>query len=199
MKKIIFTEDNQRGDNMKILIFSDLHGGYQFQDENPDCIFLLGDIDYRELAEIDRSYSCPKFGVLGNHDAPSYFEDTSIVNVHGKIVTFNGITIAGFEGCPRYNTRSHTQYYEDEVSAFTDSLSTVDVFLAHSNPQWTLDEDTTNPHRGFQAFSDYIIEKQPRLFLHGHVHTDEVYQKAETTIISVYEPTLINLKINTTS
>jgi Icc-related predicted phosphoesterase len=172
--------------NMQILAFSDLHGmTKELPLLNPDLIFLLGDLDPDEVRFIDQSYSCPKFGVLGNRDFLDLYTDTSVIDVHGRIVQHDGFTIAGFGGCPRYNTKSN-QYEEEEVQQFTDSLPSVDFFIAHANPMLQPSNNRTNPHRGFHAFTQYITQKKPRYFLHGHLHKNEVYFVGQTTVYSVY-------------
>lgn len=129
----------KKGDEMRILALADTHGAIPIPQVEADLVLCLGDIDYYELRKIDQLYSCPKVGVLGNHDAPDFFESafqtTSIINVHQKVVNVSGITIAGFEGCPRYNQRTFLQYEEEDVVAFTHLLSKVDIFIAHSNPR----------------------------------------------------------------
>lgn len=171
---------------MKLLVLSDFHGVGVLPEENPDVVVLLGDIEYAEIRKIDARYTCPKIGVLGNHDGPDYLVGTNIINLHERTVEIGGLTFAGFEGCPRYNRRNYLQYWEDEVASFTDALPTVDVFIAHSNPAVDTVYDETDPHRGFRAFTTYIQEKKPTYFIHGHVHTDKQYTMGETSVLSVY-------------
>lgn len=171
---------------MNILVISDSHGFLPTLTSSPDVVFLLGDIDYYELRKIDQLFTCPKFGVLGNHDGPDYFDGTSIQNVHEKVVEWNGYTIGGFGGCPRYNKRSFLQFHEQEAAAFVNNAPRVDFFLAHSNPQFEVNHDLSDAHRGFRCFSHYIYQKQPAYFFHGHIHEADSYEANETTIISVY-------------
>lgn len=178
---------------MKILCLSDFHGAGSVPDEQPDLVILLGDIDYYEIRKIDAAYDCPKVGVLGNHDGPDYFEGTNVINLHQEVMEINGVTFAGFEGCPRYNKRGFLQYWEDEVQDFMDSLKKVDVFIAHSNPAYIEIEDTTDPHRGFMAFTNYMKTKCPHLFVHGHIHEQKQYTVGDTTVYSVYPHVVITI------
>jgi Icc-related predicted phosphoesterase len=66
------------------------------------------------------------------------------------------------------------------------TLEKVDLFLAHSNPSFKSNGNNREGHRGFESFGRYIKEKQPRLFLHGHLHERYETQYKETTIHSVY-------------
>lgn len=177
---------------MKFLFFSDSHGRFDLPDVSFDALFLLGDIDYYELRHIDKEIDCPKFGVLGNHDAPDYFNNTNIVNLHQQVVTFKGITLAGFQGSPVYKKPYFGQHTEEEVYDFVSRIPSVDIFIAHSNLQSTLNLDKTDAHRGFASFTEYIDKKSPKYFAHGHLHESKVTQIGETTLISVYPYHLLN-------
>lgn len=170
-----------------ILAISDLHDREDIPrlESQPDLVLCLGDIHHYDLEDIDEYYSCPKFGVLGNHDAPDSFKGTSIVNMHSKIVEIEGITIAGFGGCLRYNTKNHGQYTEEECAFFLNSIGHVDIFMAHGNPRYELESRDVS-HAGFQSFNDYIIRTQPTYFFHGHIHKQQTVEFGNTKIFSVY-------------
>ena len=101
---------------MKLLVLSDFHGAGTMPEATPDLVILLGDIDYYEIRKIDEKYTCPKLGILGNHDGPDYFEGTNVVNLHKQVVEVSGLTFAGFEGCPRYNTRGYSAVYNLSIN-----------------------------------------------------------------------------------
>lgn len=171
---------------MKIFLFSDLHYSFKLPEGNPEAVFLLGDIEQSLIQKIDKTYTCPKFGVLGNHDFHNEMNGSSVVSLHESVIEFNGVKMAGFGGSPRYNTRPHNQYWDDEVEAFTESLESVDLFLAHSNPAWGKNEDISDPHRGFPPFARYILNKKPRYFFHGHLHEPSRRTVGNTELICVY-------------
>ncbi len=81
-----------------------------------------------------------------------------------------------------------------EVAKALRSFPAVDVFIAHNSPAGFHERDP-DVHRGFEGFSDYIDRVQPRYFLHGHQHVNQVSQKGETTIIGVFGEATINLEI----
>ena len=176
-----------------ILAVADIHGrSMDLPDWNPDVVLLLGDIPFQMVEKLDKLYSCPKLGVLGNHDGPDYLEGTSILNVHGQIVEGEGLRFAGFGGAPRYNSKPYGQYTEDEARAFVDDLGYVDVFLAHANPQWVSDVSQDDvAHAGFQAFASYINQAQPAHFFHGHLHERYDKQVRGTTVHAVYQAQVI--------
>jgi len=173
---------------MKIYFFSDFQGVKKIPDGNPDLVVLLGDIYYRYALEIDKKYNCSKIGIYGNHDSTNEWEETSIVNIHGKKIQFNDISIAGFGGCPKYN-RKPNQYTEEECAAFMKTLGSVDLFIAHSNPVYNKKMIGTNDaHRGFLSFNQYVADRNrcPRYLAHGHIHVPFTLKIKETTIISVF-------------
>lgn len=177
----------KEGVSLKVLCFSDFHQNQvHLPIHNPDLIILLGDIYWRDVALIDRAYSCPKIGVLGNHDRRDTFKGTDIQNIHEKCVEIGGRTFSGFEGSPRYTNKDLPQYTESQARRWMGACPRVDVFIAHSNPTnvWRSGEDIT--HRGFQCFSDYILEKEPKWFLHGHLHEEYSVKIEGTTIHSIY-------------
>ena len=171
---------------MRILTLSDLHGYVPIPEATPDLVILLGDIDYYQLQKIDEQFTCQKIGVLGNHDGLDFFQNTNILNLHRQTVEINGVTFAGFEGCPKYNRRTYLQYLEEETTDFMESCEKVDVFIAHSNPMLTFSMDLTDPHRGFASFTTYIEEKQPSYFIHGHIHEPSKTKLGNTNLICVY-------------
>jgi uncharacterized protein len=172
---------------MRILAFADVpNGGFVLPDEQPDLVLLLGDIFYRNVLRIDRKYQCPKVGVLGNHDKAHFFDDTDVINVHRKIVKVNGLTIAGFEGSPKYNNKPFGQHLEIEAEQFVANIyrKKIDIFLAHSNPVYPhTDQDS---HRGFQAFNDLFDYGTVRYFFHGHIHEPFETTINQTRVFSVY-------------
>lgn len=170
---------------MLIYVFSDFQGEKFVPEGVPDLVILLGDIYFRDAMEIDKVYNCPKIGVYGNHDSTNEWKDTNIKLIHKEIFTFEGLTFAGFGGCPRYN-RKPNQYDEEECFGFVNSINKVDVFIAHSNPAYTLSSSNWDAHRGFKSFNYLIKEKQPNYFLHGHIHEPFIKQFYNTEVYSVF-------------
>lgn len=177
---------------MLIYVFSDFQGVKEIPDGNPDLVILLGDIYFRDVMEIDQKYSCPKIGVYGNHDVVNEWSNTSIKLIHEEIFEFEGITFAGFGGCPRYN-RKPNQYTEEQTQSFMENLEKVDVFIAHSNPVYDPTIADWDPHRGFKSFNKYIETKQPKYFMHAHIHEPFIHNVNGTQIYSVFPFVSINI------
>lgn len=184
---------------LKIYFFSDFQGVKEIPDGNPDLVVLLGDISYLDAKEIDQKYNCPKIGVYGNHDSKDAWKETSIHNIHCRKLRFQGLSIAGFGGCPKYNQKPN-QYTEEECEAFMNKLGPVDLFIAHSNPVYDADlYETDDIHRGFWSFNDYVSDDNrcPRYFVHGHIHNPFTLEVDETTIISVFPFAELDIEIET--
>lgn len=193
-----------------LLVLSDVHGDRLELDTSyqPDFVLLLGDIPHHVIQDVDAMFSCPKFGVLGNHDGLDYFDGTSVLNLHGNVVEVDGITFAGFGGSPRYNEwKDDVQFTEEEARSFLDQLGYVDVLLAHSNAKgigtvWEervienpLDDFMYRPrrtgmgtaHDGYQALTDYINRAQPAYVLHGHIHKEWEQRAGDTVVHAVHK------------
>lgn len=179
---------------MKILFISDWHN-HQFNlpEIEVDLLISLGDFNWRTIETLDKTFTCPKIGLLGNHDKKDTYRGTSFVHLHEKVAKIGDYLIAGFDGCPKYNTRETSQFEEEEVQDFIDTLEFVDIFIAHANPMLERNKDKTDAHRGFQAYTNYIKEYQPSYFVHGHNHVDDTQRIGRTEIISVYPYYLLEI------
>lgn len=167
---------------MNLLVFSDLHGHFSLPSESPDLILLLGDNTPWDIQQILKFYDCPIFGVLGKNDFPTDYDNTRIINVHGKTVTWNGITIAGWGGCPS-TTNKRMHYTEEETTLFMEQLPHVDIFISHAGPaSFTSDIPNTNP--GFHTFDKHT--NKITCWFHGNLHFPSTYKICNTTFFSVY-------------
>jgi Icc-related predicted phosphoesterase len=86
-----------------------------------------------------------------------------------------------------YNQKGHGQYREVDVKKALEGLGErVDIFLAHSNPQWEPNVNTKDSHRGFSAFKTFIEQKRPSYFFHGHLHVNETQKMGRTQVICTH-------------
>lgn len=172
---------------MKILAFADVRTTLVLPEVEPDVVLLLGDIPSKMVSKIDRTYTCEKLGVMGNHCHPLNFNDTNVINMHNQILTLNGVTFAGFEGSPVYKDRPFGQHTEAEAAAFVQKVADcqIDILLTHSNPAYG-DFDTDDAHRGFEAFNKLIFNRQLTHLFHGHLHDPFTRKVDNCTIHSVY-------------
>lgn len=169
-----------------------------------DIVLSAGDLPPEYLDFLCSSLNVPVLYVRGNHDGryeTSRFDGSE--NIHGRIVTYNGLRIAGFEGCRRYNHGGACQYTEAQMRR-TVRRSRIkalrhgppDIILSHA-PASGCHDDTDECHRGFDCFHDAINSWKPSLFVHGHVHAyhrgPTTSQVGNTTVINVFPYRLITV------
>lgn len=161
-----------------------------------EMICTLGDLNYFSLQELEEATSIPKIGVYGNHCSGKYFESLGIIDLHLKTFEHQGLVFGGFEGSLRYKDTSAKMYTQEEASALLKDFPRVDVLIAHSPPFGINDDPSSPSHQGFRALRNYIEEKKPKYFLHGHTYPEKTNLAAkyqETSIIYVFGEKIIEL------
>jgi len=162
-----------------------------------ELVCTLGDLDGFSLQELKQVKDIPKIGVYGNHCSGNYFDSLGIVNLHLKTFEHKGLVFGGFEGSIRYKESAYAKMYtQEEAKKLLTNFSTVDVMLAHSPPYGINDEPDSSSHQGFMALKEYIEEKKPNFFLHGHTYptAENLIRKyQDTNIIYVYEDKIIEV------
>ncbi len=161
-----------------------------------DFIVSCGDLHPGYLDFLATTLGKPLFYVRGNHDGGYSREQYEVgQDLHGGIVTYRGIRMAGFEGCRRYN-HGNPQYTDREMSRVVarTRFSTLrrgvpDLVVTHAPPAGV--QDGQDPcHRGFKAFNTLIEAWKPTYWLHGHTHAYEhgesVTVVGATTVINAY-------------
>jgi Icc-related predicted phosphoesterase len=153
-----------------------------------DLVLGCGDLPPYYLEFLVSMLDVPLFYVRGNHDHELMVRDCfgelelpgGCVPIDGKVVTHDGLIIAGLGGSPRYNHKS------DQYSDFEQRLRMMamkprllmntltqgracDIFLTHAPPRGINDQDDPC-HRGFPSFLHFLDRYQPRYMLHGHIH-----------------------------
>ncbi len=156
-----------------------------------DVILGCGDIQDSALLQAHTRYGVPIFAVKGNHDVEGGFPKP-IVDLHLNIETFQGLTLGGHEGAPRYKPGGRYLFEETQVVQQMAFFPRVDVFIAHSPPRGIHDRDDV-VHRGFQAFREYIRKQRPRVVIHGHVDLDKETVFGETRIVAAVGAKVVDL------
>lgn len=208
---------------MKILAVSDRVLGHIYSssvhEHYPDVDLLIGcgDLPFYYLEFLVSALNAPLVYVRGNHDAgPQYTVDgrtlTSVqggIDLHGRLVNVDGITMAGLEGSMRYRPKAPLMYNELEMRwealrmlpfllwrRLRDGRA-VDLFITHA-PPYDVHDRPDLAHRGFRVFRTIIRYLKPRYFLHGHIHVyrqdvQKVTEVDETTVVNVYPYRLLEL------
>ncbi|MDD4290143.1 MAG: metallophosphoesterase [Patescibacteria group bacterium] len=164
---------------------------------NPiDLICTLGDLNYSLLKELENIKNIPKIGVYGNHCSGKYFDSLNIINLHLATFEHKSLIFGGFEGSLKYKKSDHPMYSQKEAQELLKDFPYVDVFIAHS-PAFGINDEAGDPtHEGLIALREYIEQKKPKYFLHGHTYPTKenlVTKHEDTNIIYVYEDKIIEL------
>lgn len=156
-----------------------------------DLILSCGDMPAAYLDFIATILSKPLFYVRGNHDEMYDETPPGGINLHENLVEFMGLTLIGLEGSIRYN-RGDIQYTQLEMHKKVMRMAPrlrwnqmrkghgVDIFVTHSPPRGIHDIEDDFPHRGFDAFINFLSWYRPRMMVHGHVHTWDRRRQTET-------------------
>lgn len=166
-----------------------------------DLVLSCGDLPATYLDFITSILNVPLYYVRGNHDERYFDEPPGGEDLHGRVLTFQGVSFAGLEGSIRYNDGA-IQYSDTDMLAQVVKMAPqlkfrqlrfgrgVDVLVTHAPPKGIHDQKDL-PHNGLSAFLRFMEWYRPRYLLHGHVHT---YDRRDVTKTQ-YQDTLV-LNIN---
>src|SRR5688572_11115532 len=82
-----------------------------------ELVISCGDLPAAYLDLITSVLNVPMFYVRGNHDERYRDDPPGGENLHGRLITFNGLSFAGLEGSIRYND-GDIQYGEADMLRF---------------------------------------------------------------------------------
>jgi len=194
--------------SVKILCVSDtempqLHNAVNLRRQYHDVEMIIscGDMSPNYLDFISSIIGAPLYYVRGNHDEIYDKEPPGGIDLHGQVVQYGGLTMAGLEGCIRYN-RGQIQYSQAQMHGKVLGMAPavfwnrwarqrrIDLFVTHS-PARDIHDGKGVAHRGFAGFLNFMKWFRPRYMLHGHVHTWD----RRKTVRTQYESTCV-LNIN---
>ncbi len=197
---------------MRILTVSDkvepvLYGPYiRERVSKIDLVLACGDLPGYYLEYIVDLLDAPLFYVHGNHDDVKPASSRRLVsaddstgafdwavNLHGRAVRYQGLLVAGLEGCQRYNPGAPYQYTEAAVRWQVVHLVLrlalnrlrygryLDVIITHAPPRGIHDAEDL-PHQGFAAYLQLLRICRPALMIHGHTHIYNRNMTSETEL-----------------
>jgi Icc-related predicted phosphoesterase len=158
-------------------------------------VLACGDLPYDYLDYAATELAVPVLAVHGNHDVPfELVDDPEVavwwrgINVHGRVVSVDGVLVAGLGGARRYNNGPFQLSEGDMWLAIVRLVPRlllnriargrfVDVLITHSPPQGIHDLPD-EAHRGFTAVRWFLRLFSPRYHFHGHSH---VYDRRQIT------------------
>lgn len=142
--------------------------------EPPWVVFLLGDNSYEDIETV-LSYipeRIPIFGVLGNHDTKTLYDDFNrITSLDKMVIDWNGFDFGGLSGSVKYKD---DDYYalisnEDSIKAMNE-LSPCDVLVTHDRPRFIEKQNEDIIHSGLTGIGNFIKQRKTKIVLHGHLH-----------------------------
>ncbi|HLJ66207.1 MAG TPA: metallophosphoesterase [Chloroflexota bacterium] len=190
------------GTTLTVLAVADQVSPYIYDHFTPepwsgvDLVLSCGDLPPEYLDFLCTQLNVPVFYVRGNHDC-SYglSQYDGCVSVHGRVVEYRGMRIAGFNGCRRYN-RGGCQFSERQMrrEIHQTRLHTLrhglpDIVVTHAPPAGCHDGPDLC-HRGFDCFRRLIEVWQPQVFVHGHTHghygSERISRLGATAVINAF-------------
>ena len=133
--------------SLRILTIADLHSCF------PE--------DMEAIENIVKAVSPkPCYYVLGNHDRNGQNNGIDgLICMDGEKIEINGITLGGVSGGPRYKQGDFAMRTEKEIEEQLNKIGYVDILISHESPYHLMSNNTS--HSGFEAITDYILEKHP--------------------------------------
>jgi len=174
-----------------------------------DFVVACGDLPYYYQEYIVSAIDKPLFFVRGNHDPEEEIGDLKTrkhpwggVDLHRRVIHYNGVILAGIEGSLRYKKQGKFMYTQFQMWMHVIRLLPVlifhrlfhgrylDVFVTHA-PPWHIHDQEDIPHQGIKAFRWLIKVLKPKLHFHGHTHVyrpDAIIktQMGNTLVINSY-------------
>jgi len=164
--------------DLSLLVIADTHNCLCESDIPffADCnaCFLLGDLSGKDLAVVKRLILpyIPVYGVLGNHDDFPLYKNNGIEDIHGRVVSVNGVRVAGLQGSIRYKHTDYPLYTDEESVDISNSIETADILISHDSPKYAFGEHNL-AHSGLQGVTDYCFNNSVPLNIHGHHHVNK--------------------------
>lgn len=174
-----------------------------------DIVIACGDLPYYYQEFVISMLDKPLFFVRGNHDPVIEYGEGGNrsyphggIDLHRRIVRYQGLLIAGVEGSVRYKQQGSFQYTQSEMWRHVFSLVPallynklvygrfLDVFVTHASP-WEIHDKPDRAHRGIKAFRWMLRVFKPRYHFHGHIHiyrSDTISETefVDTSVINTY-------------
>lgn len=171
---------------------------------NVDLVLGCGDLPYYYLEYLVDLLGKPVFFVRGNHANEVEYsskgnrtQPRGALDLHRKVLLFQGMLIVGFEGSLRYRPGPF-QYTQGEmwnmVLAIVPRLvwnrlvygRALDVLVTHA-PPWGIHDRPDLAHQGFKAIRWLLKVFRPPYHFHGHIH---IYSDS-TTVRTRFEDTWV--------
>ncbi|MCQ6557284.1 metallophosphoesterase family protein [Paenibacillus mendelii] len=188
---------------MKILVVSDEESKFIWDHFDPEkfkdvrLIISCGDLKAAYLSFLVSMIHAPLLYVHGNHDTDYKVNPPEgCDSIEDRIVTFKGVRILGLGGSFRYSPGDY-QYTERQMRWRITKLKPklllskgVDILVTHA-PVYKLGDGEDLCHRGFECFSTFMNQYNPKYLLHGHQHLNygrnqRIHRYKNTEIVNAF-------------
>ena len=105
-----------------------------------------------------------------------------------------GMLFGGFNGSWKYKPKGHHLYEQEEVQPDVEGIPEGRMSSSRTIRLLAIHERDSDVHQGFRGFKDYIDRTQPRYFIHGHQHLNQVTSIGDTQVIGVFGEAEIELQ-----
>ena len=175
---------------MKLVVISDIHNHYSLHSLNEkkvDCLLLLGDIGFDDEDKITsflkqlKSIADCFYTIPGNIDIPnieSLLNELKI-NANKNKINVDSYNIIGLGG---------EHFDKEDLGLLRELIDENSIVLTHVPPYSSLSKTYFNTNIGEKRFTDIIKEKQPLLWLSGHVHERIGFYKIYNTLFIKVPP-----------
>lgn len=193
-KGIATTEPGTTGERIAVLAVGDQVDERLLEPSLPDSLGAVrllvscGDLPSDYLGALADRFRVPLVYVRGNHDGRHRDAHFPGEDLHGRVVTINGLRLLGFEGSNWYNGEG-VQYTERQMWWRVQTVRPavwrargVDIVVTHA-PPYGIHDGRDVCHTGFKAFRALLDMLRPRYFLHGHTHLDYSPKMGRNTVI----------------
>lgn len=192
---------------ISLIAISDIHGNLNSTSRiaciaselNVDAIIVSGDLSpymsietAKEILGILAESGKPVLYIPGNMDDPKLKEGVEVNGtqcIHGKVIEFKGIQIAGMGGGLIGPFRTPIEYSEDEFNEILKEMSkqinSENFILVTHNPPYNTRADklAIGEHVGSISIRRFIEKRQPIINICGHIHEARGKDSIGRTII----------------
>lgn len=180
------------------MVVADIHGDIEKLyrlisqlDEKPDAVLVAGDLTpfgpaslVPDEIKVLKQASPKVLAVPGNEDPEDARREMEEINIHGKIVKLDDVSVIGFEGADWVETDSGVLMRYDPLHEKLKETKGKKIVLTHVPPFDTeLDRLWTGRHVGSSFLRSIIEEYQPEMVISGHIHESGGVDKIGKTLL----------------
>lgn len=193
---------------MQLLLLTDIHDrlsrvkvlAEKIVKENVtiEAVLIAGDLTYfrraeravKILREIRRLIDAPVYFVPGNCDDPRLleltFDEERIYNVHGRVVHFDQYAVYGIGGSNETPFSTPIEWSEEKIEEYVEKAWDLEpekfIMITHV-PIYCVMDELVEGHVGSRALRKFLDERQPVLWVTGHLHEYSGYVKIGRTVV----------------